>query len=319
MRSLRVWSSCVALLAATWLHADELPPQIRVVVPYTAGSSLDARARVIAEALGAVLKRRITVENRPGAGGSLGTQYVARSKADGSTLLFHNNSYAFNPHIYAASAYDPIRDFVPVAQAYTSGLVLVAHSSLGVGSVAELVALARSRSTPLSYASSGTGGLPHLAMESFKRAAGVDFLHVPYRGDGHALSDVLSGRVPLMMSGYPIVQSHVRAGTLRALAVTGSGRADIFPDVPTVAQAGYPGFAIDAWVGFFAPADTPPPVVERLNRAIATALASPRVQRQLAETGARPVVTSSADFAAFMRREWERYGAMIRDLGLKVE
>ncbi len=290
-----------------------------MVVPYTAGSTLDARARVIAEAIGQRLERRVTVENRPGAGGTIGAQFVARSKPDGATLLFHNNSHVVSPRIYTKAGYNPITDFVPVTQTYTSGLVLVAHPSLGVASVKDLVALAQRQSMPLTYASSGTGGLPHLAMEMFRRTAGIDLLHVPYKGDGQALSDLLAGRVSLMMSGYTVVQPHVIAGTLRALAVTGGDRAGILPGVPTIAESGYPNCRLDAWVGFFAPASTPGPVIERLNREIAAAVMVPGVRMHLASTGAVVVVNPQAEFAAFVRLEWERYGALVREMGLETE
>lgn len=319
MRSVQAWFSLLLLFAAAVSHGGELPEQIRVVVPYTAGSSLDARARVIAEAIGQRLDRRITVENRPGAGGIIGAQHVAKAKPDGATLLFHNNSHVVSSHIYGKPGYDPIRDFVPVAPVYTSGLALVAHPSLGVGSVKDLVALARRQSAPLSYASSGTGGLPHLAMKLFERTAGLDLLHVPYRGDGQALADLLSGRVMLMMSGYPIVQPHLRAGTLRVLAVTSSERAAIFPDVPTIAEAGYPDYRLDVWVGFFAPAHTPGAVIQRLNREIAAAVTAAAVQQRLALTGAQVTVSSAAQFATLVKQDWERYGALVRDMGLRVE
>jgi tripartite-type tricarboxylate transporter receptor subunit TctC len=244
---------------------------------------------------------------------------VARSKPDGATLLFHNNSHVVSSHIYGKPGYDPIRDFVPVTQVYTSGLALVAHPSLGAHSVEDLVRLARRQAAPLSYASSGTGGLPHLAMELFKRTTGVELLHVPYRGDGQALADLLSGRVMLMMSGYPVVQPHVKAGTLRVLAVTSGERAAIFPGVPTIAESGYPGYRLDAWVGFFAPARTPGKIVDGLNREIGAAVTTPSVQRHLAASGAVAAVNTPAGFSTFVKQEWERYGALVRELKLKVE
>jgi len=307
------------LLAATWLRAEDLPSEIRILVPVTAGSTLDARARVIADAIGQRLKQRVIVENRPGAGGIIGALAVARSKPDGSTLLFTNNSHVISPHIYPNAGYDPIRDFAPIAQAYVSGMVLVAHPSLQVASVRELVALARNDSKALSYASSGTGGLPHLAAELFKQVAGIELLHVPYRGDGQALNDVLAGRVPVMMSGYIVVLPHVRAGKLRALAVTSEQRAGILPEVPTIVESGYPAYKLDTWTGFFAPAGTSPGLVDRLNREIAAALATPAVQAQFAATGAEAAVTSPAEFAAFVRQEWEIYGRLVRKLRLAPE
>ena len=320
VRSLQAWLCALSLFCLGPLsHGDELPEQIRVIVPYTAGSSLDARARVIADAVGARLQRRVTVENRPGAGGTIGALHVARSKPDGATLLFHNNSHVVSPWIYRELAYHPITDFAPVTQVYVSGLALVAHPALGVTSVKDLVALARRHPAPLSYASSGTGGLPHLAMELFRRASGIELLHVPYRGDGQALSDLLSGRVSLMMSGYPVVQGHAKAGTLTVLAVSSAERTGIFPDVPTIAEAGYPAARLDAWVGFFAPARTPRAVIERLNREIAAAVTTPIVREHLAASGAVAVVNSPEAFTAFVARESERYGALVRELGLKSE
>jgi len=307
------------LLAATWLQAEGLPSEIRILVPVTAGSTLDARARVIADAIGQRLKQRVIVENRPGAGGIIGALAVARSKPDGSTLLFTNNSHVISPHIYPNAGYDPIRDFAPIAQAYVSGMVLVAHPSLEVASVSELVALARNESKALSYASSGTGGLPHLAAELFKQVAGIELLHVPYRGDGQALNDVLAGRVPVMMSGYIVVLPHVRAGKLRALAVTSNQRTGILAEVPTIVESGYPAYKLDTWTGFFAPAGASAGLIDKLNREIAAALATPAVQAQFAATGAEAAVTSPAEFAAFVRQEWEIYGRLVRKLRLTPE
>jgi len=320
MRTVPVCAAAALLLAAAWCRAQDLPEQtIRVVVPLTAGSSLDARARVIADAIGQRIKRRVIVENRPGAGGTIGTQHVARSKPDGATLLFTNNSHVVGPHVYGNPGYDPIKDLAPVARAYVSGMVLVAHPGLRVGSVEELVALAKSTAAPPSYASSGTGGLPHLAMAMFARSAHIELLHVPYRGDAQGLTDVLAGRVSVMISGYPAALPHVKAGGLRALAVTSSQRTEIFPGVRTMAEAGYPGAVLDAWTGFFAPAGTPRKVIDRLNREIAAALTLPKLQAHFAATGAQASAGSPDQFGALVKQEWERYGKLVRELGLKAE
>lgn len=319
MRRMKTAVACVLFVAATGLQADSLPNDIRIVVPVTAGSSLDARARVIAEAIGQQIKRRVIVENRSGAGGTIGALAVAKSKPDGSTLLFTNNSHVVSPHVYANPGYDPIKDFAPVAQGYVSGMVLVAHPSLQVASLKELVALARSQAQPPSYASSGSGSMPHLATELFKQVAGIDLLHIPYRGDGQALADVLTGRVPLMMSGYVVALPHIQAGNLRALAVTSRNRTGILPEVPTIVESGYPTYALDIWTGFFAPAGTPAEVIAKLNKEIAAALAMPEVQAHLAATGAQAAVTSPAKFATFVREEWETSGKLVRKLKLTVE
>jgi len=307
------------LLAAAWARGQGLPNEIRILVPVTAGSSLDARARVIAEAVGQRLQQRLIVDNRPGAGGTIATLAAAKAKPDGSTLLFTNNSHVISPHIYPGTGYDPVKDFAPVTQAYISGMVLVVHPDLNVATLMELIALLRKASPPPSYASSGNGSLPHLAMELFKQVAAVDMLHVPYRGDGQALTDVLAGRVPLMMSGYVVAIPHIKAGKLRALAITSRQRAAILPEVPTIVEAGYPAYTLDTWTGFFAPAGTPAAVIEKLNREIAAALATPAVQASLAATGAEAAASSPAEFAALVRQEWVNYGRLVRKLALKPE
>ena len=297
----------------------ELPETLRLVVPLAAGSSLDARGRMVAEALGRRLQRRVMVDNRPGAGGSVGSLHVARARPDGSTLLFINNSHVVNPHIYPGAGYDALRDFALVAPAYDTGLVLVTHPDVRASSVRELVTLARSRGEPLAYASSGTGGMPHIAMELFLEAAGIDMTHVPYRGDGQALTDVLPGRVPLMISGYPAAQPHLKAGKLRALAVTSSRRTAIFPDVPTLAEAGFPAATLDVWTAVFAPARTPAAVVERLGRELRAAMATPALLEQFAATGAQAITASNADMTALIVREHERYARTVKKLGLRPE
>ncbi len=306
------------LLPGAPLPAQELPDQIRVIVPLATGSSLDARARVIVEAIGRQMGRRIIVENRPGAGGTLGTLAVARAKADGSTLLFNNNSHVIAPHIYPAPGYDPLKDFAPVIQAYDTGLVLVAHPSLGAKTLKELIAAAGRGQVP-TYASSGTGGLPHLAMEMLKDATGMTPAHVPYKGDAPALVDVLAGRVPVMISGYPAALPHVQAGALRALGVSSRRRAGMFADVPTLAEAGYPSATVDTWAGFFVPAKTPRAIVDRLHREIAAAMKLPLVQEHYAATGAYAVTGTPAEFAAFTAKESERYARLVRTLNLKPE
>ena len=309
-------AACFQIASAA---AQELPDVIRVVVPLAAGSSLDSRARMIAEVLGKRLQRRVLVENRPGAGGSVGTLYVARAKPDGATLLFVNSSHVINPHIYPNAGYDALKDFVLVSPGYDSGLVIVAHPDLKVSSVKELVAAAKAAREPFSFASSGTGGLPHIAMEMFTEAAGLDMVHVPYRGDGQAMTDVLPGRVPLVASGYPAAVPHVKAGKLRALAVTSGKRTGILPDVPTVAEAGYPAATLDVWTAFFAPAKTPPALLERYGKELRAALATPALQEQFTATGAQAMTMSNAELTAFMGKEFERYGRIVRKLGLKPE
>lgn len=299
--------------------AADLPDQIRIVVPLAAGSSLDGRARVIAEALGRQLKQRVIVENRPGAGGTLAAQVVARAKPDGATLLFNNNSQVIAPHIYKAVGYDVMKDFAVVAGTMTSPIVLVAHPGATLSSLKDFVAMAKARGTEAVYASSGTGGVLHIAMELFLKEAGIDLTHVSYKGDSVALTDVLAGRVPVMMSGLPVAIPQIRAGKLRALAVTTGHRTTALPDVPTIAESGYPGYVMDAWSGLFAPARTPPEVLERLHREITAAMASPMVKEHIAATGSEFTPGSAADFAKFVAREHARYGRLVKLLALQSD
>lgn len=315
--------SPLLVLAVAWISgvsstfAQALPDQIRIVVPLSAGSSLDARARIIAEALGRRLNQRVLIENRPGAGGTIGTVAVARAKPDGATLLFNNTSHVISARLYANAGYDPVTDFAPVARGYDTGLVLVAHPGLKVDSARALTALANREK--LSYGSSGVGSLPHFAMELFARSARISLIHIPYKGDAQALTDLLGGQAPLLMSGYVAALPHVKAGKLRALAVTSAKRTPIFPEVPTVAEAGYPDFQMETWAGFFAPARTPPAVVQRLNRELAAAIASPLVAAHYAATGADANPQGPAAFAAFVKQEAERYARLVRELNLKAE
>jgi tripartite-type tricarboxylate transporter receptor subunit TctC len=261
----------------------------------------------------------VIVENRTGAGGTIGTLAVAKAKPDGSTLLFTNNSHVISPHVYPSIGYDPIRDFAPVAQAYISGVILVANPALNVNTLQELVALSKKSAEPLSYGSSGAGSLPHLAVEILNEVTGMKMLHVPYRGDSQAMADVLAGRLSLMMSGYVVAQPLIKAGKLRALAVSAARRTPIFPDVPTVAEAGYPAYSLEVWTGFFAPAGTPDATIALLNKEIAYAIASPQIRAQFAATGAEAAVGPPADFGLFVRQELGLYARVVQKLGLKPE
>ena len=306
--------------AAFPTFAGDYPSKpIRIIVPYTAGSTLDARARVIANALGERLKQRPVVENKPGAGGAMGTAHVANSPPDGLTILFTNNSHAINPHVYRDPGYDAIKDFTPITQAYFAAMVLVVHPSIKAVSVKELAALAKARPGELTYASSGTGGVPHLGGELFKRTAGIDLLHIPYKGDAQALTDVLAGRVSMIFSGVSAAIGHVKAGKLRALGVTTRRRVAALSEVATVAESGYPSYEVLAWTGFFAPTGTPKAIVARLNREIVASLASAPVKAHMDATGAEIVGSSAAEFAAFVQKEVERYGKLVKEMGLVVE
>jgi tripartite-type tricarboxylate transporter receptor subunit TctC len=300
--------------------AADLPVKpLRIVVPLAAGSSLDLRARVIAQALGRRLKQLPMIENKPGAGGSLGAAQVSKATPDGSVLLFTNDSVVINPHVYRNPGYDAIQGLMPISQAYVAALVLVAHPSVKASSVTELIALAGAQRGAMTYGSSGNGGLPHLAMEVFKRTAGVDLMHIPYRGDAQALNDILGGRVQVMASGIPAAVPQIKAGKLRAIAVTTRDRIAVLPDVPTVEQSGLPGYQVGAWAGFFAPAGTPSEVVAALNAEIVAALNTAEVKAHLDATGGTVVASSPGEFAALVKQEFARYGELVKAIGLRVD
>jgi tripartite-type tricarboxylate transporter receptor subunit TctC len=313
-------SVLACVFASPCAAADELPNrQIRIIVPLAAGSSLDARARIIAHALGERLKQQPIVENKPGAGGSIGAAYVAKAPADGATLLFTNDSVVINPHVYRDAGYDALKDLAPITQAYISAMVLVAYPGFKATSVKDLIAVARKEPGAVTYGSSGNGGLPHLSMEVFNRGAGIRMLHIPYKGDSQALTDIIAGRVAVMVSGIPAALPQIRSGSLRALGVTTAQRVHALADIPTVAEAGLPGYDMYAWTGFFAPARTPKGVIERLNRELTASLQSEAVQAHLEGTGGRIAPSSAAQFGQFVQKEFERYGKLVKDLGLRID
>jgi len=306
--------------AAATLGADESASKpIRFVVPLAAGSSIDARARVIAHALGVRLKQQVIVDNKPGAGGTIGAAYVAKAPTDGSTLLFINDSVVINAHVYRDPGYDVLKDLAPITQAYVAAMVLVAYPGAKTTSVKELIAQARKEPEGLTYGSSGNGGLPHLAMETFNRAAGIRLVHIPYKGDSQALADIMAGRVTVMVSGIPAALPQIRSGNLRALGVTTAQRVRALADVPTIAEAGLSGYEMYAWTGFFAPARTPPATIERLNRELTASLRSEEVKTHLEATGGQIAPSSPAQFAEFVQSEWKRYGKLVSDLQLKID
>lgn len=310
------------LLAATLLpavaRAQERP--VRIIVPYTPGAFNDQLARLVAERLGAELGQPGVVENRPGASGSLGIAAAAQAAPDGTTIAVANTAnLAMNPHLFANPGYDPLRDLAPLAICARLMNALTVRADSPIGSLADLVA--RSRATPggLAYASSGAGSSPHLAAELLKARAGIEGVHVPYRGSAPALADLLGGRVDWTVDNLPNVLGQAQAGRLRILAVTGSERDPAVPDVPTLAEAGLAGFAVYVWFGFVGPAALPPPLRARLSAAIGRACAAPEVVERIRRGGATPYAQDSAQFSALLRAELETWGGVIRAAGIRLE
>ncbi len=286
---------------------------IRLVVPFTPGGSTDILARAIAPKLAASLGSTVVIDNRPGAGGSLGAGEVARAEPDGRTLLMgHTGTLAVNAALYPKLAYDPIRSFTPVAWVARVPNVLVVNAHSPAKSFAEFIALARARPGKLAYSSGGNGSAAHITFELLKLKAGLFVLHVPYRGTAPSVSDVLAGQVDATFTGAPAVLPQVRGGRLRALAVSSLQRIAQLPDVPTVAESGYPGFEADQWYGIVAPAGTPAAVVARLNAEINKALALPEVQQQLALEGALPMPGTPQAFGQLIAREIPRWAEVVK-------
>jgi len=319
-----VATTMIALLQAhSGWHAQPAPwpaRPIRLIVPGGAGGVIDQRARWLAEHLAPRLGQPVIVVDVPGAGGDLGTAQAARAPADGHTLVIvHQGTLAINPHLVDHPGYDPLHDFAPITRVGVGPLLLCVNAALPVTSVGELVALARGWPGELTFASPGIGTPPHLAGELFKRKAGIDITHVPYRGGAQAVSALIAGEVAMSIEGLSVQLPYVRSGRLRALAVTGPHRLAMLPDVPTLAEAGVAGYEFVGWVGVAAPASTPGPIVQRLHREIAAVIGSEEGRAWLAAYGLEPGGEPPAVFARLVRDEHARWGALIRESRIKGE
>jgi len=301
--------------------ADTFPSRpVRLVVPFTPGGSTDILARAIGQKVAEAWGQPVVIENKPGAGGNVGVELVAKSAPDGYTIVMgHIGTFAANPALYKALPYDPIRDFAPITLVAMVPNVLVVGPAVESRTLADLIALAKANPGKLDYGSGGNGSAAHLATEYFKLRTGVSLQHVPYKGTGPAIADLLGGQIGLMITGALPLMQHIKSGKLRALAVASPTRLSILPDVPTVAESGYPGFAAVQWYGLFAPAATPKDVVAKIHRDAVRALKDPAVAERLASEGAEPVGDTPEHFGAFVRSEIALWGKVIRESGAKVE
>jgi tripartite-type tricarboxylate transporter receptor subunit TctC len=310
----------IALVAAP-AGAESWPSKpVRLVVPYPPGGPADALARLVATKLSEMWRQPVVVENRGGAAGNIGTQAVAKAAPDGSTFLLHSSSQVINGALYKQPGYDAIVDFTPISEIAYYMLVVVTHPSLQVGSLAQLVAAAKARPGAITYASAGGAGAPtHLAVELFKRVAGIDLLHVPYAGAGPATTAILGGHVMVMFNNPLSALPHVRAGELRGLAVTGARRLPLAPELPTVAESGYPGFEGGTWYGIWAPAGLPPEIAAAANAGIVKVMRLPEVREQLAQQGLDALGTSAEELARLSRAELARWGEVIKAANIVVD
>jgi tripartite-type tricarboxylate transporter receptor subunit TctC len=301
-------TACAVLCVALSARADYPDRHIALVVPFPAGGSTDAIARVAAEHMGKQLGQTVIVDNRGGAGGAIAAEAVAQAPGDGYTLfLATTGTMAINPYIYKKLKYDPIRDFAPVGTLVSSSNVLVVHPSVKANSVKELIAMAKASPGKLTYASSGIGSSSHLSGALFAKMSGVDMLHVPYKGSGPAMSDFLAGRVDMMLDTTSTHAPNVKAGKVRALAITSAERSPLYPGIPTIAEAGVPGYDVTIWFGIVAPAGTPKAVIDKLSGALSAVLAMPSAQEALSALGTSPMRKSPAEFAEFIRKENEHW------------
>ena len=290
---------------------------VRFVVPYPPGGPTDILGRVIATRLAQDLGQPMVVENRPGASGVVGSEIIARAAPDGQAFLMNASIHVIIPHLNRAMPFDALADFTPVTNMALVPLVVVVNPALPVHSIAELIAYLRANPGRVSFGSSGNASALHLAGEMFKLMTGTDMVHVPYRGGGPAVQDLIAGNIQLIFDSVPSSAAAVRAGLLRPLAVTTATRIAAYPDLPTVAEAGVPGFDIATWYGIWAPPRTPPAIVHRLQQAVAAAL--PTQADRLAPRGAQPVGDTPEDFALFCQREYDRWGRLVRDAHVSLD
>jgi tripartite-type tricarboxylate transporter receptor subunit TctC len=312
-------AAAVALPALVRAQSEYPSRSIRVIVPFSPGGAVDGPMRAIAEQLGRRLKQQVIIENKPGAGATIGSEIVAKSAPDGYTLLLASQTNAISASLYGKLAFNPIDDFAGISLLGREPGALVVHPSLPVNSVAELVALAKAKPGELNYASSGNGSGQHLFMALFASMAGIKLTHVPYKGSGQAVTDLLAGTVPMALPGAAAMVKHVKAGKLRALATTGTQRAAQLPDVPTLAESGFAGYAAYVWMGLLAPKGTPKAIVDKLHAELKATLATPEVTGYMSEAGIESVGSAPAEMDSFFREERDRWARVVKDTGAKID
>jgi len=313
-------AALLAAQAASAFAQDYPSRPITLIVPYAAGGGNDLMARTAAEKMSKTLGQQIVIENRGGAGGSIATRQIAKAAPDGYTLgLGGTGTLAINPTLYGNVGYDPRRDFAPIGLIATSALVVCVHPSLPVRSIGELIALARQEAGKLNYASAGTGSGIHLGTEYFATMAGIKLTHIPYKGSGPALTDLVGGHVAVYFSSLPPALALVKEGKVRALAVTGAKRSQIFPDLPTVAEAALPGYEAVLHYGIVAPAGTSRPIIDKLSTALRAAVMSEDLKARLANDGAEPLASTPEEYAADIDREESKWSAIVKASGAKAE
>ncbi|MBM3358284.1 MAG: tripartite tricarboxylate transporter substrate binding protein [Betaproteobacteria bacterium] len=309
-----------AALAAQGAWAQAYPTKaIRIVVPFPAGGTSDILSRAIGQKITEEWKQPVVVDNRPGASANIGAEIVVKSPPDGYTLLAASTIHTINPSLYSKLSYDPVRDFTPITLVAKTSQVLVVHPSVPVKTVKELIAYAKKRPGELNYSSAGNGSQPHLTAEMFKARTGVNIVHVPYKGAPPQIADLLAGHVALTFGTSPTAVPHVRAGKLRALGVSTAQRIAALPDVPTISEAGVPGFEASGANGFVGPAGMLPAVVEKLNAIVVKIVNEPAMSKFLSEQGAEPFTTTPAEYAAYIKAEVVKWAKAVKDSGARID
>ena len=314
-------TAAAAALLPLAANAQAYPSKpITIIVPFSAGGTTDILARVVGQALTAELGQSVIIDNRAGAGGNIGGQLAARSQADGYTLFMGTvGTHAINESLYKKMPFDPIKDFAPLSRVANVPNLLVAHPSQPVKTVPEMIAYAKANPGKITFGSSGSGSSIHLSGELFKSMAKVDMVHIPYKGSAPAVNDLLGNQIAIMFDNMPSAIQHVRAGKLHAIAVTTAKRSPELPNVPTIAEAGVPGYEATSWFGLFAPAATPAPIVAKLNKAIVKVLGQADVKQKIADQGGEIVAETPAQFAAFIKAETVKWGKVVKDSGASVD
>lgn len=311
---------CAFLFAASVCAQDYPNKVVRIVVPYPAGGTTDIMARLLSQKLAEGLGQSVIVDNKPGAGGGVGTAFVAKSAPDGYTIVFGNiGPNAINPSIYKNLQYDAEKDFVPISVFSTVPFILVVPAASPARNLKELIELGRSSGGKLNFGSVGIGSVSHVTGELFNALAGTKFAHIPYKGGAPALIGVMQGEVSMMFATSLEATPHLRSGRLRAMGISSARRSSVAPEIPTLAEAGLPGFEVSVWFGLLAPAGTPPAVVDRLNREIGRVLDDAEVKARLAELAAVPQHTTSDEFARMIRADIAKWAKIVRDTGVKAE
>ena len=314
-------SAVVLALTCTLAYAQGYPSKpVRLLVPFAAGGTTDVLARLVGQKLSESLGQQIVIDNRPGANGNLGTEMAAKAPADGYTIaLIFDGTIAINPAVYRKLPFDPQKDFAPIGNVAQLPLIVVVHPAVPARTVAEFVAHAKANPGRINYSSAGPGSTGHLTGELLKARAGIDMVHISYKGGGQAVQDLLGGQIQMLLTGLPTVEGHLKAGKLRAIAFSSAKRVASAPEVPTLTESGYPGLVVASWYGLFAPAATPRDIVLRLNADLNRILQAPDVRERLSALGVEPIGGTPEQFAETIRVDTARWAKVVSDAGIRIE